>query len=153
MRRQCRGLTLIELMTVVALVATISAFAAPGMQGFVAGQRVKAMATDLASDLVLARSEALKRQRNVTVTPVASGWPGGWTVASEGEVLSRREPTNADLSVSGAPEAVTFNLHGRVLSPSGAVRIGIEAAAASASRRCVELDASGRARARQGACA
>jgi type IV fimbrial biogenesis protein FimT len=153
MRRTLRGLTLIELMTAVALVAIIGALAAPGMRGFAAGQRVKALANDLAADFALARSEALKRQLDVTVTPDSTGWQNGWAVAAAGEVLSRRESAASGVTASGTSSAITFGLNGRVSAPIGAVRVGIQSdAAGSVSQRCVELDASGRTRARLGAC-
>lgn len=79
-----RGFSLLELMVVVALVAIFASLAAPSMSNFVAGQRLKTTAYDLATSLLLARSEALKRNQDVTVAPTSStlGWAEGWQVVA-----------------------------------------------------------------------
>jgi prepilin-type N-terminal cleavage/methylation domain-containing protein len=72
MVKRARGFTLIELLTVVAITAILSAMAAPAFKGLLAGQRVRATSTDLYAALVLARSEAIKRDTQVTLQPAAT---------------------------------------------------------------------------------
>lgn len=62
------GLTVIELMVVVAVVAVLAALAAPSLRDFVARQRVAAVNAELVTDLKFARSEAVARNREVYVT-------------------------------------------------------------------------------------
>ena len=103
-----RGFTVIELMTVVAVLAVLMVVVAPGMQKMLAGQRVRATAFDMVSDLSLARSEAIKRGENVVVAPAASGWLGGWQVrvASTAQVLRQKDALGAGVQISTAPTTV-----------------------------------------------
>ncbi|MBN8492338.1 MAG: GspH/FimT family pseudopilin [Burkholderiales bacterium] len=66
--RQCRGLTVIELMAVVAVVAVLAALAAPSLREMLARQRVAAINAELVTDLQYARSEAVARNREVYVS-------------------------------------------------------------------------------------
>jgi type IV fimbrial biogenesis protein FimT len=67
-RRPARGLTLIEVMVVVAVAAVILTLTAPSLRDFLARQRVAAINAELVTDLQLARSEAIARNRSVYVT-------------------------------------------------------------------------------------
>lgn len=67
MRRNI-GLTLIELLTVIAIVAILSAIAAPSFSGLIAKKRVEGALTELITDLQFARSEAVQRNTNVRIT-------------------------------------------------------------------------------------
>ena len=149
-----RGFTLVELMTAVSVLTVLAAVAAPNLRSFSAGQSVKALAGDLTSDLMLARSEALKRNANVTLTPTGADWKAGWSVNAGATQLAGRGAINADtVALAGAPASITFNQFGRVAAPAGAVRITVSAAnVASTISRCVELDLSGRARAKGTSC-
>jgi type IV fimbrial biogenesis protein FimT len=63
-----RGLTLIELMVVVAVAAVILAIAVPSMREFMVRQRVKAINAELVNDLQFARSESITRKDTVWVS-------------------------------------------------------------------------------------
>lgn len=151
--RRVRGFTLIEMIVVMALLAVITGIAAPGLAEFLAGQRVKAAAFDLTSDLLVARSEALKRGRAVTVAPIDGDWRAGWSASVGNEEFLRRNDAGQGLAFDDAPSQLVFTVTGRVASPAGGVRVTLRSdAAAEASTRCVELDLAGRARTQQGAC-
>jgi len=62
------GLTIIELMVVVAVVAIILGLAAPSLYGFLARQRVKSVNAELVTDIQYARSEAIARRTPVRIT-------------------------------------------------------------------------------------
>jgi type IV fimbrial biogenesis protein FimT len=152
-RQPGRGFTLIELVVTVALLGIILGLAAPSMRSFVVGQRIRALSYDLTSDLLLARSEALKRNAEVVVAREADQWDAGWTTAAGALQLSKRNAVGGNVAFTGAPASITFDPNGRVSSPNAQVRITLSSAAADAnSRRCVELDLSGRARSLLGAC-
>jgi type IV fimbrial biogenesis protein FimT len=153
-RRRTRGFTLIERMTVVALLAIIASVAAPGLRSFLVGQRLKTLSFDLTSDLLLARSEALKRGLEVVVEPDAATWDAGWRVSAGATLLSSRAQVGKGIEFSNAPAAIVFDRNGRVAAPAAAVRITILSPelAADVGKRCIELDLSGRARAAMGAC-
>lgn len=63
-----RGLTLIETGVALAMAATVAALAAPSMRGLIDNRRLDAAATQLGTDLQLARIEAVARQRGVRVS-------------------------------------------------------------------------------------
>ena len=151
-QRTQRGFTLIELMVVVSILAIILTAAAPSFRAFLEGQQVKALAYDLTTDLLLARSEALKRNVNVAIARSGADWSGGWTTATAAtnERISTRNASAHTVAISGAPAAITFDVNGRVSSPAAEVRITI--GSGSAASRCVELGLSGRARSSLGEC-
>jgi len=150
-RRRLRGFTLVELMVVVAILATILGAAAPSFRAFLEGQQVKALAYDLTTDLLLARSEALKRNASVSIARSGDSWSSGWTTATAGaDPISARNALRHAVAISGAPASITFDVNGRVSSPAAEVRITI--GDSSGAIRCVELGLSGRARSSMGAC-
>ena len=149
--RRARGFTILEMMVVVTIIGVIVAVAAPGMRSFLLGQQVKGLAFDMTNDLLLARSEALKRNLSVSVARSGDSWNTGWTTVASGtsELISKRNASASSVTVSGAPASITFDYNGRVSSPTSEVRVSISSGDAS---RCVELSLSGRASSTVGAC-
>jgi Tfp pilus assembly protein FimT len=146
-----RGFTLVELMTVVSILAVMLGIIAPSFGPILAAQQAKALTYDLTGDLMLARNEALKRNVTVAITRSGSGWEQGWRVATvaTNESLSRRNGVTQSVLMTGAPASILFDPNGRVSSPLGSVRITISG---GDNYRCVELDPSGRVRSHTGAC-
>ena len=146
------GFTLVELMVTIAVFAIIVSLAVPSMQQIVSSQRVRAVASDIASDLVIARNEAVKRGDNVQLAPAASGWAGGWTlkVASTSELLSSRNAAGSGIKFASAPVTVTYDKYGRLSGASSVVRFSINNSGTS--QRCVSIDPSGRPKSSASAC-
>lgn len=67
-KRSFAGFTLIELLVVVALIGILLSLAGPSFSGFFAKKRVEGIASELATDLQYARSEAVARNVSVTMT-------------------------------------------------------------------------------------
>lgn len=80
--RRCKGgFTLVELMTVVAIVAVLAAASTPSFREMLLNQRLAAAAQAFNSALSLARMEAIQRAQSVKVTALAGNeWAGGWAV-------------------------------------------------------------------------
>ncbi len=92
-----QGFTLIEVMIVVLLIAILSAIVIPGLSSFVQDGRVSGNVNEFISAITLARTEAVKRGRLVTMcrsanadegtasTCLTSGddWASGWIVYEE----------------------------------------------------------------------
>lgn len=142
--RAVRGFTLVELMVAVSVLAILASFAVPTFRQFTARQQVRAASFDLRTDLLLARSEALKRNRNVTIRPQAENdWQSGWVVVLSGDDTELRfhDGLGSKVSVDSSAEEIVFNGGGRVSSPAGTVQIGL--AASGGPYRCLVLNASG----------
>jgi type IV fimbrial biogenesis protein FimT len=66
------GFTLIELMTTVSVAGVLLAIAIPAFTNFVASSRLSEQTNELVGALNMGRSEAIKRNRNVTFCRVAT---------------------------------------------------------------------------------
>lgn len=152
-----RGFTLPELMVVVVLAGIMVGIGVPSFQSFIAGQRVKTAAGEYATALVLARSEAIKRNADVTVTAAAGGWADGWTVASGGTTLSTQDAYTAlsftCVATSGATcpfTVITYKSTGRL---SAAVpKVEVDSTSSAGNDRCVGIDLSGLPNSTKGVC-
>lgn len=150
MRRSgAKGFTLIELMTTVFVAAILLTIATPSFRDFILGQRTKTAAYDLASALLYARSEAVKRNTSVAVTPATGGWQNGWTVTAGASVLSAHEAFPG-LTVTGPAGGLVYNSSGRlaaVINP-----FSISATNSTATSQCVNVDLSGQPTSTMGSC-
>ena len=128
-----RGVSLAEVMVVVAMLAILAVLAAPQFTDAVREARLTSQINQLVFALNLARSEAVKRAGAVTVCPSANGtacandgrWEAGWIVFAD---------TDADQSVD-ADEAV--------LQRMDPLREGFTLRASSAFGGAVTFDAKG----------
>jgi len=67
-RLRCAGFTMVELMSVVAIVAILLALVAPSFSNYIARKRLEGVFTELVTDIQYARSEAVQRNVSVRVT-------------------------------------------------------------------------------------
>lgn len=116
------GFTLLELLTVVTILIIMMVIAVPSYTRIVAAQRVRTATSDLFLSLVRARSEALKRSANISLTPNGSGWQYGWTMpdpnpgSSTGLIESHG--ATVGVNVTGPASAVIYQSSGRISSAS-----------------------------------
>ncbi|EGV16509.1 GspH/FimT family pseudopilin [Thiocapsa marina] len=161
-----KGFTLIELLFGIGVLVTLLAIGIPSFQGLTARHQITNATNDLLASLQLARTEAVKQMRDVSICPSTSGsgctggtnWSDGWivfrdpnadAVVDEGDViLVVAQPLVQTLSVSG-PETIRY-------LPSGAVDTlptPFDIAQSSEEQeRCISVTASGSAASRYGAC-
>ncbi|AQV92777.1 prepilin-type N-terminal cleavage/methylation domain-containing protein [Cupriavidus necator] len=143
------GFTLIELITTVMIAAILLTVATPYFRDFVLGQRIRTAAYDLASTLVYARSEAIKRNTGVAVAPATGGWQNGWSVTVGTTVLSRHEAMSG-LTVTGQAGNLVYNSNGRLAATASP--FSISATSSTAKPQCVNVDLGGLPSSFAGSC-
>lgn len=143
-----RGFTLIELLVTMTVMIVMLGIAVPSFKTFTAGQRVKSTAYDVATSLLLARSEAVKRNKAITVAPsTGTNWTTGWTVKDTTTVLDLKNAVTG-LAITG-PATLSYQANGRI---AAAVTFDIADAAVSSARKCVKVDLLGIPSTSSGAC-
>ena len=167
MRNQChptlslpistRGFTVVELVTVFAIIAVLATIALPDFSNLLVNQRLRAAGTDLMSSLIVARSEAIKRNGPVEVRP-ASGtdWTQGWVVNAtvSNEQLDKKNPLGPNVAVSFAPTSIVYQHNGRLTSAAtNRVQFSDNRTGRGLSPRCLVIDPSGLPKLILGACA
>ena len=141
------GFTLLEALVVMALLGVMVSLAAPALSALRLQHRLQAEAEGLWSSLVLARSEALRRQQRVTVCARAQGqasacdpsgdWQQGWLVFADANGNAVRDADEALVEAHAAvphPLRLTasitvkayfsYSAEGRSTTPQGAYMAG-----------------------------
>jgi type IV fimbrial biogenesis protein FimT len=125
-RKKNQGLTLVELMVGVLLVAIILGLGVPAFDDLIQRGRSTSEYNRFVGDLVFARSEAVKRGTTVSLCAATSettcggtNWDGGWLVriAGGGDILRVGTPTNGiDIAASGFATngVITFAADGKL---------------------------------------
>src|SRR5512139_2166969 len=114
------GLTLVEVITVIGIVAILAAAAFPGMTTMLVAQRLRSAGTDLMSSLLIARSEAIKRGSQVRLAPITgTDWSAGWIAkaTATGDQIDRRGAPGYRVQVTRAPAAIVYERTGRLSAP------------------------------------
>lgn len=144
------GFTMIELMVVVAIVATLTALAAPMFTPMVERWRVRGTTEEMTSTLYFARGEAIKRGGGVTIGKLNNSgactrastnedWGCGWIVFVDtdgdgnldpGELILQTapEPANTNVVIPGSGGSIALNRWG-TFNGIGATGIRISPAA------------------------
>jgi type IV fimbrial biogenesis protein FimT len=169
-----QGVTLVELIVTLAITAILLAIAIPGYANFMNFNRLVAVTNDLASSLQLARSEAIKRGKRVTVckssNPMetfpgcdsSAGWQQGWLVFVDGSTKGILDTGDQLLKVHGdvATAAITASNFGAYASylPSGnsqgpgGLGNGTFHICLAGSKRSIVINTIGRMRVAKGTC-
>ncbi len=155
-RRQA-GFTATEILVVIGIVGILAAIAAPSMSKMIQQQSVRAASYDLNADLVYARSQAITRATNVTITGASStDFNRGWAIteAAGGTTLRTQGSRTGKITFTGNANVYTFDKTGRVTvgAPAQWAIAPTESGAQDYMKRCVKLDPSGRPRTNEGVC-
>lgn len=103
-RAHARGMTMIELLITVVIMAILFAIAVPSFRNASLGSQLSAAANNLLASVQLARSEAIKRNRAVTLCASANGtscaasggWEQGWIILDAAAVVLQRQESLPD---------------------------------------------------------
>ena len=150
------GFTLVELLTVLVMLAILAAIALPSLASAMAGQRLRAAGTDFMSSLLIARSEAIKRNAQVQVAPQdGTDWTTGWrvTAVAKAEQIDRKNPLGHRVAVTLAPAVIVYERNGR-LRGGGTIQTQFSDGEGQAGvvARCVTIDPAGMPRLDLGVC-
>lgn len=134
------GFTLVELMVTLAVAAIILTLAVPSFQGLIEKSQLTTEANGLASAMQVARSEAVKRGENVSLTANGASFAAGFCVHSGANCTDTgANPTqirqfDALASVvSSSVTAITFTNMGE-LSPGTPVNVIVSPASCSSGK-------------------
>jgi type IV fimbrial biogenesis protein FimT len=95
-----KGFTLIELMITVAIMSIMLTIGLPSFQSIIASSRLTASANAMVSALQLARFEALKQHKSVTIRKTGAAWQDGWDVFVDNNGNGSFESANDEKLVS-----------------------------------------------------
>jgi type IV fimbrial biogenesis protein FimT len=163
--RVCRGVTLIELVVVIAIAAILITIAVPSYQYVTTTNRIASEINGLIGDLQFARAEAIKEGQSVTVCASSSGiacdagtqWNDGWivfldsngdqAVDSDNDTIFRvQKPFSSygssdSFQASNEISAVTFNREGftTALPPTGIMLTMHDPTGNASYTRCLTL--------------
>lgn len=163
-----RGFTLVEMMITIGIAAILLAVASPSFLNVVLGNRLNSSANNLVSSAILARSEAIKRNKQVRMcvssdgaTCATGGWEQGWIlickttdhvncdgIGPDWLVLQRQTAAAGGLRITDTtPSAVTsisFEPNG-VGATQASLKVCRATPSAGSQERVVEISATGRA--------
>lgn len=111
-RDRLAGFTLIEVLITISIVAIATAIALPSFRTTMMTSTTRAIASDLVSSLNLARTEAVKRGRAITVGAAGTEWTAGWTVKAGSDELQRFVPDRTGYVVKATAATVDFAADG-----------------------------------------
>lgn len=150
-RTPSRGFTLIELMVVVLVLGVLAVLAGPSMSNLIASQRLRSASSSLQLALVQARSEAIKRNTSVTLSPAAGGWSAGWSI------LDPENPGGPALEAVAIPPGVVVTTtvaqvvyRGNGRTTSDAAMSFVLTGGTEGASRCVRIEGTGRPYAKEG---
>lgn len=139
-----KGFTIIELMIVVGVLAILVSLAAPSFREIIASQRIRAGASALYDTLLLARSEAIKRNSAITVQPNSNDFAKGWEVLLADNTTSIKSHEGLDgVAVSFSPTAtkLEYSPLGRLV---GTTTVATLSGIGTTKQWAVRIEASGR---------
>ena len=170
MRRRGRpeeGFTLIEMMVTVALLAVLIALVTPSFRGLLRDNQAASQANALVGSLMLARSEAVKRnapvvlcRSNTGTSCAGSDWADGWLIWADtnrdgsldaDEVLQVQETLQGRFDLSATGASVTYRPDGTIAGAADAFEL-LPSGGDTAHGRCIEIDVTGRPKVTKGDC-
>lgn len=117
-----RGLTLIELLITIIVLAIVAAYGVPNMTGFFEKQRVSGAAHSFLSDIQFARAESIKQNKAVQIEFNAAQWCYGID-DDTASACSCTTATSTDCTVNGNSYFTSGNDYPNVAASTGITTI------------------------------
>ena len=148
-----RGLTAIEMLVAMVIIAILMTLAAPSFGRYVATQRLRNASYDLVTAMLIARSEAIKRNTPIDVIKVGDDWNAGWQVKS-GSTVIREQSAYSKIRISNTAtlSTITYSNDGRPSTSTTTFRIEPVNAVSGVTNYCVRIALSGTATSAMGGC-
>ena len=156
-RRAARGVTLIELLVAITVLAILASLAVPSFRDSTLPSQLRSVANEMVGATQLARSESIKRNTVVTLcvsadgsTCATGGWEKGWIVTAvvggTTTVLHHEAaaPSGYHVTASGGSTTLAFQPTGVDASPE-TFTVCRATPSAGAQERVVSVTATGRA--------
>lgn len=107
-----RGLTFVELMITLLVLAIFATVAAPSFFTLIKNTRLTGQANDLLGAIVYARSEAIRRNAAVQVEAIDEDWSAGWEVTFGNNVLREYPALQGGNTLTCSDSCVAIELRG-----------------------------------------
>lgn len=171
MRGSQKGFTIIELMVTLVILAIMMSLAVPSFTKMIRDNRVQTASTSLMSVFNLARAEAIRRGRGVSICAVddpnasppvcGTTWETGWTIfidADADAVIDAGEEfrigsSMSGVAVTGGIALVTFNSRGQPTAGVGDYIFNPADCTTGVDKQfTISLGAAGRSNSAEGVC-
>lgn len=139
-----RGFTLVEFVIALAVLSILAVLSMPMLRDLMLTGQVRSAAMDIYGSMAFARSEAIKRNVEVTISPNGGDWKNGWTIAAADapDTLAAHDALPAKLEpLPGA--AVTYTRDGRLVAGADFVLNVNASGTTGVAMRCVTVRAGG----------
>lgn len=161
-RKKERGFTLLELMIVVIVLAILATAGVPFYRSFMTNQRIRTATFDMMALITFARSEAIKRNTNITLNG-----NGSLLTVTSGATILKQLPMFTGIQLDCVNNAggthtyitcpvngIVYNGSGRLVSAFAPLELHAINATDTTSTyyRCVTIDLSGRPTTKKGQC-
>lgn len=143
-RQIIAGFTMVEMIAAVAIICVLFGLGVPSFAKLLHGHKVKMISYELLTSMNFARSEAIKRNTDVSVEPVSLAWYQGWQVkTAAGDILKKQDMFAHEISLVGASEVI-FKNNGRIESDENILLEVSYLDDLQATKRCMQISTSGR---------